>query len=431
MGNKVTKPVVLDETAQAMVSALNGIKNVLRDTFVGDIFGFIEYIDVDEHLAPSVRIEYTDANKDYTPISINKTTGEYDLHDWNGFAWLTDNKPYMVKKNGTPDYRLDESNYSKKLDGTASDIANQSYAGGGFSWSDVLYKYERIVGNRRIVKFSFTEKPGFEPTGFIDKNGNVLKGRWIPIFYGSVVNGAATSISGTQPSANLNTASQKEAIDAFGSNANFLGGPFVETLIDLMIMFAKTTDLQGAYGNGNMNGYDASDTYKGVKENAVVGGGQFYGTSDGKSLNKIFHSIVLGTYQQWMRDPYELVVNGRVKVSKNYVYDLTGELYFDTGINVPDGTAGWKYPTKYISVEGYGAIPDVTSPQGSTSTGPCDGTYTPAAPSGFVAVSLRFGHCSVGSADGPRARSWDNVAGFAYWDQGFAVLLDPPADVAA
>mgnify|MGYP007025191532 CR=1 FL=1 len=75
-------------------------------------------------------------------------------------------------------------------------------------------------------------------------------------------------------------------------------------------MFAKTTNLQEAYGYGNCAGYDASQspTY-GVKQNAVVGGGQFYGTDDQHSLNKIFHSIVLGSYQQWMRDPYEVVVN--------------------------------------------------------------------------------------------------------------------------
>ena len=429
MGNKVTKPVVLDETAQAMVSALNGIKNVLRDNLTGDIFGFIEHFDT---LSASVRVTYTDANKDYTPISVDKTSGTYNLNDWNGFAWLTKNKPWMVKKGGTPDYRLDESDYSKKLDGTASDVANQSYEGGAFSWAETIYKYERTVGNERIVKFSFVERPGFEPVGFVDKNGNVLKGRWIPMFYASVVNGVATSISGTQPSANLNTANQKAAVDALGSKANFLGGSFVETLIDLMILFAKTTDLQEAYGNGNMSGYvnDSSKNY-GVLANAVVSGGQFYGTTDGKSLNKIFHSIVLGSYQQWMRDPYELVVNGRVKVSKNYIIDLTGASYFDTGIDEPDGTAGWKYPTKYISVEGYGAIPDVTSPQGSTTTGPCDGTYTPAAPSSFVAVSFRFGCCTDGSADGPRARFWNYDAGIAYWNQGFAVLLDPPADVAA
>ena len=90
-------------------------------------------------------------------------------------------------------------------------------------------------------------------------------------------------------------------------------------------MFAKSTNSQEAYGYGNSSGYDASlAPTNGVKQNAVVGGGQFYGTKDAKSLNKIFHSIVLGTYQQWMRDPYTLLVNGRYKVSKNYTYDVTG-----------------------------------------------------------------------------------------------------------
>ncbi len=106
----------------------------------------------------------------------------------------------------------------------------------------------------------------------------------------------------------------------------------METLIDLLIMFAKTTDIQGAYGQGNSGGYDESlAPTNGVKQNAVVGGGQFYGTSDSKSLNKILHSIVLGSWQRWQRDPYEIIVNGHIKVSTDYKYDPTGATYTDTG----------------------------------------------------------------------------------------------------
>lgn len=429
MAGEITKMLMTDETGQKMASALNDIYNVLNNEYNGDTFGFIEHLDI---LSPANRIEYTDANRNFAPLTVDKSTGAYALNDWNGFPVLSENKPWMVKSDGTPDYRLDESDYTKKLDGSDSDVANSAYDGGAFSWIPRIYKYEAVNGNDRIVKFSFKKKPGFEPTGFVDKNGDVLRGRWLPMFYASVVDNKATCISGTQPSTNLSTAAQKTAVDGRGTRANFLGGAFVETLTDLLMMFAGTSDLQDAYGNGNMSGYvnDSSKNY-GVLANAVVGGGQFFGTSDGKSLNKIFHSIVLGSYQQWMRDPYELVVNGRVKVSKNYVYDLTGESYFDTGIDVPDGTSGWKYPLDYVTVEGYGSVPNIKKLGGSTATGACDGTYTRDKQSILLAVAFRFGNCNYGSHDGVRARNWANDASFSYWFLGFAVLLDPPADVAA
>lgn len=393
------------------------------------VYGFIEHNAI---LAPGSRIEYIGANKDYEPISVTMGGG-FSLKSWADFPLLKANKPYMVHADGTPDYRLREDDYTKKEDGTASDVANANYNGGAFSWLMKIYKREYMAGDDRYVLFRFEKADGFEPVGFLDPDNRELEGAWIPMFYGSIVSEKMRSTSGMQPDYSKTTAAQKTAIDAFSSRARFFGGPLVETIIDLLIMFAKTTELQTAYGCGNMSGYDASlsPTY-GVKQNNVVGGGQFYGTSDGKSLNKIFHSIVLGSYNQWMRDPYEIVVNGRVRVSKNYAYDVTGASYADTGItaaNRPGGN-GWDYPHKYQTVAGYGAVP-VAPYSGSTSTGGCDGLYRHENQSGITAVALRFGYCFNGRFDGPRARSWYYVAGYADWNVGAAILLQPPVGVAA
>ena len=384
------------------------------------VYGFIEHNAI---LAPGSRIEYIGANKDYEPISVTMGGG-FSLKSWADFPLLKANKPYMVHADGTPDYRLREDDYTKKEDGTASDVANANYNGGAFSWLMKIYKREYMAGDDRYVLFRFEKADGFEPVGFLDPDNRELEGAWIPMFYGSIVSEKMRSTSGMQPDYSKTTAAQKTAIDAFSSRARFFGGPLVETIIDLLIMFAKTTELQTAYGCGNMSGYDASlsPTY-GVKQNNVVGGGQFYGTSDGKSLNKIFHSIVLGSYNQWMRDPYEIVVNGRVRVSKNYAYDVTGASYADTGItaaNRPGGN-GWDYPHKYQTVAGYGAVP-VAPYSGSTSTGGCDGLYRHENQSGITAVALRFGNCNNGRNDGPRARNWNNVAGNANWNIGAAFI---------
>ena len=404
---------------------LDEIHDYLLDA--NPVYGFIEK----DVLSPTAQVEYIGANKNYTPLALNTSTGAMSLNGWADFPVIKANKPYMVKADGTPDYMLNEEDYTLKEDGTASDVANTAYAGGAFSWLRKVYKKAYMEGNDRVVMFCMAPKDGFEPVGFKDPNDNELEGVWLPMFYGALVEGKLTSFAGLQPEINQTTAAQKTAIDAFSSRAAFLGGPIMETIIDLLIMFAKTTNLQAAYGMGNSSGYQEVSPYYGAKANAVVGGGQFYGTADGKTLNKIFHSIVLGSCQQYQRDPYELIVNGRVKVSTNYTYDLTGESYQDTGITAADADGGsWKYPHKYREVPGYGSVP-VAPYNGSSATGGCDGLYINAAQSTIVAVCLRFCSCYNGACAGLRARTWGDVAGYASWNFGASVLLLPPVGVAA
>jgi hypothetical protein len=408
---------------------LDKVYNILA---ADEVYGFIEHMNV---LSPTERIEYIGANAGYTPLTVNKTAGEANYGSWANFPILVGNKPWMVRSDGTPDYRLDETDYTKKEDGTASDVANTAYDGGAFAWIPKIYKQEYMLGNDRVVKFSMSKRDGFEAVGFIDPDNKELEGVWIPMFYGSIVDTKMKSISGVQPCYSNATAAEKTAIDAFGERAKFFGGPIVQTLTDLLIMFGKSTNSQAVYGNGNMSGYDTSlAPTNGVKQNAVVGGGQFYGTSDGKSLNKILHSIVLGTWQQWMRDPYTLLVNGRYKVSKNYAYDLTGATYHDTGISLPkvlkeDGSqnTGIFYPHKYQTVPGFGAVP-VHPCKGSTSTGGCDGLWQNVE---ITAVALRFGLCTHGTIDGLRSLTVGGTASFAHWGFGAAILLLPPVGVAA
>lgn len=399
------------------------------------VYGFIEHMNIK---SPSARITPIGLNKNFSNVVRDTTTGSLILNEWADFGVVKGNKPYMVRSDGTPDYMLCETDYTLKADGvTASDVSNTDYDGGAFSWFPRVYKHEHMEGYDRVVMFSMVERDGFLPNGFIDPDNNVLEGVWLPMFYGSILGADGdtpkmVSLSGLQPSYSKTTAEQNTAISNFSARAKFLGGPIVETIIDILIMMAGTTNLQSVYGNGNCSGYDESLTpTMGVKQNAVIGGGQFYGTSDSKSLNKIFHSIVLGSYQQWMRDPYELVVNGRVKVSKNYTYDLTGAAYDDTGINVPNGPGAWEYPLRYQTVEGYGSIPAIEFAGGSTSTGSCDGNYRSATQETMTAVALRFGSCDYGLRCGPRARSWHYTAGGAYWRIGAADLLLPPVGVAA
>ena len=136
---------------------------------------------------------------------------------------------------------------------------------------------------------------------------------------------------------------------------------------------------------------------------------------------------MLGSYQQWMRDPYTLLVNGDYKVSKNYAYDVTGATYHNTGIVLPTTDQDkWDYPSHYTVVPGFGAVA-IEPFNGSTVLGGCDGVYYHAE---GTKVGLRFGRCNDGTATGPRCIALNNDAGWSGWDIGSAILLLPPVGVA-
>ena len=398
---------------------------------VNDYYGFIEDCNT---LSATVRITYIGKNTNYTPVSIG-SGGALNMGSWQDFYDKLNNHPWMVKSDGTPDYQLSDTDYTKKVDGTtASDVDNSSYDGGAFAWIKKIYKYEDFdpATNKRTVMFSFTPKAGFEPVGFIDKDGVEMQGIWIPMFYGSIDgNGKARSISGTQPSYNKTTTEQNTAIEGVGTRAAFFGGGIVNTLTDIMIMMGKSTDTQGTFGKGNCSGYDASlSPTNGVKANAVVSGGAFYATTDAKSLNKAFHSVVINTWQQWQRDPYLLFVDGEYKVSKHYDYDVTGATYIKTGLalgeNGGQSSYGPVYPHIYRTISDFGCVPVGPPFSGSTTTGGCDGLWVNLS---GVRVSLRFGYCGNGATAGSRCLSVYNDAGYSGWGIGFSLLLLPPAEV--
>jgi hypothetical protein len=385
------------------------------------LWGFIEHMATTD---PASRIEYTNENANYTPLTVDlASTHVASYGGWSEWPWLLANKPYMVKNSGEVDYELSSSDYTKKVNGTtASGVNNISYAGGAFSWSQKLYKKETISGTDRCVIFSdYQVDSTYKPQGFIDPDGNELEGFWIPMFYGSDTTSLRPLANSTAPSQSKTMAQQRSYLQANGTRHMFLGGPAVNFLIDIMMMLAKTSDLQGAYGTGNSSGGSSASN---MLSNQVVGGGQFYGTSTGTSRNKIFHSMVLGTYNQYQRDPYTQTSSGALYVTDRYMYTETATKLTKTGYNYRTSAQG-VYPTIYQLQDGYGAYP-VSPYKGSSALGACD--YLDVSNGGMY-VGQRFGGCYDGLDDGPRCLYLGNAASGADWDIGASDLLLPPVGV--
>jgi len=371
---------------------------------------------------PETTITYRDENETFAPMQLN-TNGTMNMGSWDDFPLIAECKPYMVHKDGTADYQLNETDYTKKLDGTASDVANTSYNGGAFSWLKRIYMKETYTadGNSRDVQFSFTNADestkDFQPIGFV-RGGEELEGIWIPMF---PMDANGRTISGVHPIYNQTAAGERTIIQNWSANAVHLGGGIMNVIRDLLMLFSRSTDAQTHFGQGCMSAYVDSSPYYGVKVNAAVGGGMFYGTTGGTTLNKIFHSILLGSYQQLLRDPQTLLSGGHLLVSKDYdVYSLTGVGYTDTGKTFISSSA-WRFPSKLQYVDGFGSVP-VDDNGGTSGTGLCDGVYFNAS---GVRVARRLGYCADGLIDGPGCLYLGDEASAANWACGVGELLLP------
>ena len=163
--------------------------------------------------------------------------------------------------------------------------------------------------------------------------------------------------------------------------------------------------------------------------NAVVPNGAvpgWYGTNDQKTMNKNFHSQLLGSYQQFTRDPYTLLIGGKLYACDDYSYNLSATGKTDTGITWPTDS-GWQYPShlQYLG-EGLGSFPKHEN-TGSSATGLCDSVYSNAS---GTRVALRLGTAAGSLLDGPACVYLSGEASFAIWNCGVGRALLPSAGYA-
>lgn len=366
-------------------------------------------------------------NSDFAPAMTNRGTGSVTMGSWNDFLDnVLKNFPHIVDVATQRSVgELNPDDYTKMKDGSASTITSCRYAA---AWINKIYMKEVYAadGNSRDVYFAadneHSNTEDFVPVGFYDQNNVELEGIWIPMFY---MDASGNTRSGTTPINSKTCDQEKAIIDAVNGRAIFLGGPILNVLRDIEYMVFRSTDIQTYAGHGNCQSYSSASA-TGVKANAVIGGGRFYGTNDKKSLNKLFHSIVLGSYQQLTRDPYMITIGGRLYLSGNYKYNLSGSGYEDTGVTVTTNSA-WTYAKKTRATQKNGSIPDPASKDATSSTGLCDGQYYNNA---GTRVAHRLGYTNNDLIDGPACVNLNYEASFAAWLCGVGCALLPSAGYA-
>lgn len=348
-----------------------------------EIYGF----DIDEsNPDPYTSVTYTDGALNFTPLSVN-SSGVVNYGSWTDTFILKGNKPCILK-NGVRQYYLNPNDYTKKEDGTASDITSGNAGDVMAEFAQTWYKFDK-VGN--IIKFRIS------PNKIDDtwcSNAFVSEGDYTTIkpymyvgaYNGYNLSGKLRSLSGYAPTVSNTIATFRGLAQANGSGYTQTTLSKYSYILALLILVSKSINIQKYLGAGRSLNTNTSAINTGTMNNK----GQFWGNQNGIDGVKAFHIENFWGNIWQMMDGLGL---------SNYVYKYRNiGPYADTyntylsGGNSPSGS-GWI--KNCMANNNIGILP--LSIGGSDITYYSDYLYT----SDSNRICLFGGYWSYGSYDGP------------------------------
>lgn len=340
--------IISDTTGKAIAESIKALGTKLSE---GKVIYGVHINSADSN--PKTRVRYLADAVGMTPASMNFTSGTFDYGSWANAFFMP--KPCMLKTNGQVDYYLNENDLTKKIDGSASDVANVDYDGNAMmEWGNgtdiIWWKIEPDKGNPNSASLyvaNYQADKDFKNLNFIDINGNEKAHFYTPIYNGSLdSNNKLRSISG-QTVIKSKTASQG-MIYARANGAGYEIEQYVDRLLIniLLIIMGKSTDTQDVFGRGASE--NTGDEYLPLKAGTMNGKGLFWGENAGKAGVKVFG---MENYygNQWRRTAGLILANGIAKVklspstkdgssATNYNTDGTG--YIEIPNSTPSGASG-------------------------------------------------------------------------------------------
>ena len=378
---------------------------------------------------PAAAVTYLEDAVGMTPARMDFTNGAFDYGSWRNAFFMP--RPCILKTNGSVDYYLDENDYTKKEDGTASDIANTAYDGNammewGRDGKKIWLKVVPDAGDPTSVSIYISDKKidsTFHDWSFINRNNQHVDHFYTAIYNGSRdSNEKMRSLSGQALSFSLTATAELEAIQKNGTEY------YSDVLADRMLityllwMMGKSLDLQRTYGQGLSTGGEAA--MKAYQTGALNKSGLFFGYSDTTHASKVFGMENFWACQ-WRRTAGLINKNGAIfyKLTRGTAdgstatdYNTDGTGYLAGPTSMPDGGFVKKYD---YSTGAY--IPAEVG--GSDSTYYCDYYWINKS---ATCYALYGGGSDNGSGCGSCVRLCSD-AGVAGWSFGAALSFKPAA----
>lgn len=378
--------------------------------------------------SPTGRVTYPSDvdNAAFTPAAMNFSTGKFNYGGWAfdpGEKFMP--RPCMLTYAGVVDHYLNPNDYTKKVDGTTSKVTDTSFGGNAMmEWPKIYTKRWESNGVYHFRCSDIPQDDTWDCWCNYDRNNNQINHFYTPIYFGSLVSGKLRSISGAANS--VNTTAANEIAYAKANGNDWYTEVLADRLLlqDLLVMMARSTECQTAFGYGRC---------KSSNSNAIAPGtmntkGMFWGSNDQTSGVKVFGmENVWGNL--WRRTAGWINANGTQKVkltrgthdgSTAIDYNTDGNGYKTIANATPAGSSGG-----YISsmkTEAFGRLPVTAS--GSSSTYEADGMWYNNSQVNYAYVG---GHWYYGLLVGPFYAALDTAASDSTSYRGAALSCKPLA----
>jgi len=319
---------------------------------------------------PDTRVEYTEGAVGFTPAGVNLSTGVFDYGSFADLWFVKDNKPVMLNADGTEAYELDPSDYTKKADGTASEISDTSQSKNAMSkipcvwlkmWEDSTYEY------CNICDIQLTDE--YHAYAHQRSDGTIADYVYMSMFEGSLISSKVRSLKGQTPMNSQTGANELTYAKANGSLWSTRSWSQYNLINMLLILMGKSTNIENHYG-------DIWERIEGMVTNGST----------------------------------------HILVKEAPPYNTSGSGYTDTGV-VPGGTSGGYINAAKMTQ--YGLIPKTAS--GSDSTYYADGLWF-----STNCYALVGGACSYGLRVGAFALDVDSALSISGWGIGAALSCEQP-----
>ena len=360
---------------------------------------------------PDTRVTYLDDAVGMTSAYMDFVGGSFSYGSWADIWFVKNNRPVALKFDGTVDYELDHTDFTKKLDGTASDVSGPGY--GGNFMAEMPTVYVKRWEDSRYNYIAFSDKQvnsDFLAQAHTNAYGTVNSAIYLPMFKGwKDSNNKLRSLMGTYPTGNTTGTNEVTYASNNGTGWQIWDKAKIDLIMDLIMLITKSTNCRAKIGNGDCNTYNASDTtnYGKMKSGYETDGttrsasAQFYG-SEGTEVTNYgkHHMIAFYIEDLWANRAdrclgFNLVDNVyKVKMTAPYVLDSDSS--YGT-LTVAPPSEGWL--KNVSSANAYGDVP--TEVGASNTSGFANYFYKTASGSrlslfgGNCTSSLKVGRCWV------------------------------------
>lgn len=366
---------------------------------------------------PATRITYTEMAVGHTPAKVNLSTGEFSYGDFGGYWFVTENKPYMVRSNGQAAYELDPDDYTKKKDGSASDISNTSFDGNAMAkiplvwlkqWQDDNYEYCNICN----VQLDNT----YRADAFMRSDGSIMDYIWLSCFDGSLISSKVRSLKG-QTTMNTQTGTNEITYAKANGDLWYTRTWSQRNLVNmLLLLMGRNENTQEVYGYGHYTGGSQASNL--LKTGTLSDKGQFCGYSASGKAMKVFH-IENWWGNAWERIAGLMYVSGIIRTKMSPPYNTTGDGYTNTGVTMGGTSGGYCSVTKMTE---NGRLPVTMS--GSETTYTCDGGWFNASQVDYALVGSC---CANGLLVGASCVYLARLVSNSGWGIGAALSCEQPA----